>query len=235
MSWQVLNNKQKIVEIINYLITKKTEIKVRIEDGKTPFTSRVSKISQGDISSSIGRGPELIIEKLKPEKGNSLIQSFPQVVLEFFIKDNLCECNVKYNGISSTYPYFGFIVSFPDTIRAEEKRKEERITYEIPEFVSVEFRLGKKPKKDKVYSLNVLDCSKHGLGLLVAQKDFDLLEILNKGDKLHDVTFFATWAMIKVDGKVKHKTRIEEGKYKGCYLLGIESPDIIESCKPKTD
>ena len=71
--------------------------------------------------------------------------------------------------------------------------------------------------------------------MLVAQKDFDLLEILNKGDKLQDVTFFATWAMIEVDGKVKHKTRIEEGKYKGCYLLGIESPDIIESCKPKTD
>jgi hypothetical protein len=38
--------------------------------------------------------------------------------------------------------------------------------------------------------------------------------------------------MIKVDGVVRHKTQIKEGKYSDCYILGVESPDIAESYKP---
>ncbi|MFC1819784.1 hypothetical protein ACFLZG_01740 [Thermodesulfobacteriota bacterium] len=92
--------------------------------------------------------------------------------------------------------------------------------------------MGKNIKKDRLYELNVLDCSKYGLGMIIQQKDLDLLEILNEGDELQDITFYASWTMIKVKGTLRHKTRIEKGKYKGCYLIGIESPDLIKGCKP---
>lgn len=114
----------------------------------------------------------------------------------------------------------------------KKNRKEERFYYKVPEFVFAELRLGKETKKEKVYDLKVLDCSKYGIGLVITKKDFDLLNILKEGDKLHNIFFFASWTMIKVDGIVRHLTKIEEGKYKGCHLLDIESPDIIDSCKP---
>ena len=113
-----------------------------------------------------------------------------------------------------------------------ENRREERIKYKIPESVYVEFKLGKKPKKGKVYDLKVMDSSRNGLGMVVTQKDFDLLQMVDEGEKLEDMTFCATWAMINVDGTVRHKSKIEDGKYKGCFMLGIESPGIIGRCKP---
>ena len=115
----------------------------------------------------------------------------------------------------------------------QEKRREERVLYEMPEMVAVEFSVDKGPAKGKVYELGVLDCSKHGLGILVQEKDFDLLESVELGDLLRDIIFYATWARIQVDGIVRHKTKISDGKYKGCYVLGIESQDIIENCKAK--
>ena len=126
-------------------------------------------------------------------------------------------------------------MSFPESLEIEEKRREERVTHETPEFFSAEFRLGKKPKGDKLYQLNVLNRSKYGLGLIVTQKDLDLLRILKKGDRLDDITLLASWAMITVNGTLSHVTRIEEGKHKGCYLLGIDSRDIIASCKPNNE
>ena len=233
MTWQVIDKEQQIINIIHHLISHKTEIKVRIEGEKTVFNSKIIKINHGDISSKIGKRPELIMEKLVPEKGNTLIQAFSKFVTEFFIDENLFRGSMKYIGISDTYPYFGIIVNLPEAVEVEEKRKEERFAYEMPEFVSAEFSLKGGPIKDKVYNLDVLDCSMHGIKLLVTQKDFELLEVLNNGDRLNDITFFATWAMIKVDGTVRHKTEIEEGEHKGCYILGIESDEIIESCKPK--
>ena len=38
--------------------------------------------------------------------------------------------------------------------------------------------------------------------------------------------------MINMNGTVRHKVKINEGKYKGSYLLGIESHEIIDSCEP---
>jgi len=62
-----------------------------------------------------------------------------------------------------------------------------------------------------------------------------LLRIVQKGDRLDDITFLTSWSMIKANGTVSHITKIEDGKQKGCYLLGIDSREIIESCKPNND
>jgi hypothetical protein len=115
----------------------------------------------------------------------------------------------------------------------KEKRSEERFNYKIPEFVYAEFKVGKGPEKDRVYDLKVMNSSRHGLTLVITQKDFDLLQILNEGDTLQDMTFFTKSDVIKLNGTVRHITEITEGKYEGCYYLGIESPDIIESDEPR--
>lgn len=229
MAWLTLDNNRKILRVIEHLISKRIEIKIRLKGEKTIFSSRFIKVNHESISPETERRPQLIIERLFPEKGNSLIQSLPEVAVEFSFNQNRCRCTLEYIGISSTPPFFGFIVSFPESLEIQEKRREERFVYEAPGFISAEFRLGKRPKK---YELNVLNYSKYGLGLIITQKDFDLLRILRKGDRLEDITFFASWATIKVNGTVSHITKIEDGKYRGCYLLGINSRDIIESCKP---
>jgi hypothetical protein len=225
----VLKDRHKIIGVINHLILARTELKVRIKGRETVFTSRFIKIDPGDNSPGIDGRPEPIIEKVVPDEGNALIQSVREVDIEFSIKKNSFRCPLRYIGISTTQPYFGFIVGLPESIEIEEKRKEERIICERPGLLSVRFKLGEGDKKGKVYDLNVRDRSRHGLGLLVTEKDFDLLEMLDEGDRLDDMTVFDESALIKASGIVRHKTEIQEGRYKGCYIIGIESPDLIES------
>ncbi|MFC1533355.1 hypothetical protein ACFL7M_08340 [Thermodesulfobacteriota bacterium] len=232
MTCRTLDNKLKIMQIFNQLIINRSEIKIRLKGEETEFTSKFIKINQDDILSEIGKSPELIIEKLIPAKGNTLIQSFPEITAEFLIQKSLCRCTIVHTGTSSTHPYFGHILDFPESIEIEEKRREERFLYENGGFVSVEFRLGEKSKDDKLYELNVFDCSKHGLCIIIPQKYFDLLQKIKVGDKLENITFYSARARINVDGTVRHKTKIDEGKYKDSYLIGIESPGIIEDCKP---
>jgi hypothetical protein len=115
----------------------------------------------------------------------------------------------------------------------KEKRKSDRFVYEIPESVYAELKVRKESEKKELYDLKVKDCSQDGLGMLITQKDFDLLNVLKKGDTIQDILFFATWSVFKIDGTVQHKTKIEEGEYKGCYILGIKSRDIISNCRPE--
>jgi len=81
--------------------------------------------------------------------------------------------------------------------------------------------------RERAYDIDIMDYSQHGLGLVITHKDFDLLQRIHKGDRLTDILLFAKSALIKVNGTVRHITRIKEGKYDGCYLMGIESPEII--------
>jgi len=235
MAWLTLDDNQKIMQVIDQVISERIEIKIRVKGEKTLFTSKIIKINHGSISSEMDRGPELIIEKLFPEKGNPLMGPVPEVAVEFSLNHNPCRCTVECIGSSTTPPHVGFIMSFPESLEIEEKRREERLTYDTPVVFSAGFRLAKKSKRDKLYELNVLNCSKHGLGLLVTRKDLDLLRIVKKGDRLDDILLLTSWAMITVSGTVGHVTRIEEGKHKGCYLLGIDSHDIIASCKPNNE
>jgi hypothetical protein len=232
MAWLTVDDNQRIMQVIDRVISKRIEITIRVKGEKTPFTSKIIKINQGSISSETERRPELIIAELVPEQGNSLIRSVPEVAVEFSINHHLFRCTLECIGLSSTPPHVGFIMSFPESLEIEERRKEERITHETPEFFSAEFRLGKRAKNAKLYQLNVLNRSRHGLGLLVTRKDLDFIRIVNKGDRLDGMILLASWAMITVSGTVSHVTRIQEGEYKGCDLLGIDSRDVIEGCKP---
>lgn len=233
MKWHVLDNQRKIMGVLQKLVFNKTEIKVRVRGAKRPFSSKLLKIVEVETfleleDLEIDTEAQLVIEKLNPAKGDDLIQSFPHVIMEFLVNKNFCQCAVRNVGVSNLPPHFGFILSFPETLEIQEKRKEKRTRYEEPEMVSVEFRLATGGEKDRKYTLNVFDRSKGGFGLLVRQRDFDLLKILQRGDKLQNMTLYSESLMMRMDATVRHKTRLEEGKYKGCYILGIELPKSVK-------
>lgn len=231
MAWSAVGDEKKIWRMIEHVANYKTPIKITIPGKETSFTTKLLKVNYGPIAAGKARGEAFIIERVVPENGNSLIRSSPEVTLEFPINDKICRCASKCTGLDREDPKAGLILSFPKSIDIQERRKEKRFTYNIPEMVSVEFKIEKGPGKSKSYEMNVYDCSQHGLGMLVTEKDFELLHILEMGDEIKEITFYATAAIIKVQGTVRHKSKIREGKYTGCYILGIESPDIIEGWK----
>lgn len=107
-----------------------------------------------------------------------------------------------------------------------EEREKDRFSYEQPELVSVKFRIEKESEEDKVCVLNVFDSSQTGIALLIAPKDSDLVEFIEVGDKICDMSFFGIGAQIKQDGRVIHITPIDEGKFKGYHIVGIEAKDV---------
>ena len=224
--WQTFSNKPKITQMFRLLISEKSEVKVLMEGEDADFTTRIIAITQDDPTSQIGKQPVIIIEKLMPDSGNSLIQSATGINLEFQIKEKTIRSALTYNGINSTPPYYGFILKLPESIEIMNQRREERSFLSASDLISTEFEIthGKKVKK---YKLNVSDYSQHGLGLIIDEKSVDLIDILQKGNRIKNITFFAKWAMIKLDGIVSHITKAENGEKKGSYTLGIESKEII--------
>jgi hypothetical protein len=227
--WKTLTDREKIIAVLEVMASREMELQVLISDQEHEFTSKLITYNIGDPTSEQGQRPELIIEEVSPKEGNALIQADLDLVLEFHIKSLLCRISTRCLGINREYPY-GLVLSFPESIEYTERRREERYVYEMPEFVSVDFELRKKGKANKVYSLNVLDCSPHGLGILITQKDFELVEILKPGKELNNISFYTESSVIKVNGIIRHITKIESGKYQGFYLMGVESPEIIEIC-----
>ena len=226
MTQYIVETKQKIREVIGFLISRKREITIQIEGETAPFTSRIIKVNYGDILSKIGKGHELIIENLVPDTGNTLMKSSPEIVIEFLLRGTPCQFDAKYLGKCTEYPHIGLIVSFPEALKIEERRGYDRDGKRIPDFVNAVFTL--KNKKDRTYKLEIIDRSPDGLGVLITKKDFDLLDIVKEGDKLQGLELYASTAMIKVSGTVRHKIQIKDSKYKGFYTLGIKLDETLE-------
>lgn len=107
-------------------------------------------------------------------------------------------------------------------------RGKDRYTYEGPDSVYVRFKIDKDPEEGREHVLNVIDSSKSGLALLITDKDSDLLHIIEEGDTIRKMTFFGARVRIKEDGIVRHITKVKDGEYNGCYILGVYAPDIAE-------
>ena len=119
-----------------------------------------------------------------------------------------------------------------DTKQSVIKRKEDRYSYKASEFTYVELRIGEKPENLKMYTLKVKDCSSDGLGILITKKDFNLIQKIREGDRIQNVSFFSPWSLVNTDVTVTHKTKIERGEYKDCYIIGLKSEKIIENYSP---
>lgn len=235
MDWFANPNKQQIAKILELLILKKTEIRVHIDGEKNPFKSKLVKTGSKTVesrSNALEKQPVLIMEKIFPERGNSILKSSSNILIECLLAEVQVRFKTRYMGISSDYPHSGIVLEFPDSLEMKEQRRDDRTIQNVPDFISVEFSLKDASGKKRSYELDVVDCSKHGLGLLVSDKHKGLLRLLKPGDKIKDITFYATWTMIQVDAVVKHRSKIESGKNRGQYIIGVESSEIIENCKP---
>jgi hypothetical protein len=114
-----------------------------------------------------------------------------------------------------------------------ERRREKRIALDPVDLITAEFHVVKESEKGKLWLLNVHNCSNYGLGLLISQKDAELLKMLNPDDLIADMKLYSEWGIIKVDATVKHITKIEHGQYRDQYMLGVRSDEIIEICRPR--
>jgi hypothetical protein len=117
-------------------------------------------------------------------------------------------------------------------MKLKEKRKGKRFCYTESEKVFVELRMCESQGASGVFDLTVNDCSETGLGIIVTEKEMDMLDALAEGRSLLDITFFSSWKVFRINGTVRHKTRISEGNHSGSYLLGIESSHAIRNCWP---
>jgi len=219
MEFFTIEEKDKIITIVKYMISEGVEVEVEIQGTDESFATRAIAIKE------FLEGDRIIVEKLHPENGNSLIQSAPEVVFSFDVKDRSATFATKYVGIHTEDPHYGLLIEFPTTVRLEEKRREERITDGLTKLLSVEFGL---EGDDKQYQLSVGNIGSSGIGFIVEKGDFDLFEKINVGDQIRDVTFFFPIATITIDATIKHMTLIKEGQFRGCYLVGIESSSLME-------
>ena len=219
MEFFAIGEKRRVLTVLDYLISKGVQISAKIQGSDEEFSTKVVKLKRDDGPSS------LIIEKLYPESGNSLIQSRPDVQFSFEMSGSRCVIATKYLGINTEYPEFGLIVAFPSSIQVEDRRKEERIRNGLTKFLSVEFTV---EGDDKLYHLKVINIGSSGIGFIVEEDDFDLFEKINVGDPIRDLRFFLRRATLIVDAEVKHVTRITAGKFKGSYLVGIESSFLMQ-------
>ena len=211
-----IEEEKKTLTVIHHLISEKVEIIVDIKGNDKQFTTKLVKVTKNGY---------LIIEKLYPEVGNSLIQSFPNVVFSFALSGGKGIFHTKYRSINTQYPEFGLIIDLPATIQIEDKRREQRIENNLTKFLSAEFTL---EGDNTVYQLKAINLSAHGIGLVVDKKYFDLLDKINVGDTIKDLKLFLTVATLTVDGTVMHKTPMNQDELKGNYILGIKSDFIVD-------
>lgn len=224
----IAETKQNLRKLIDFLISRKREITVQIEGNRALYTSRIISADYGDILSKMSEESKLIIEMLAPDTGNALLKLSPKVAVQFLLGEKSCQFDSRYLGESTEYPHIGQIVSFPESVKLADRRSYERDCGKIPVFLYAILALGKGAESRATYELEIINRSAYGVGMLVTKKDFDLLEILKEGDELQDLELYAPTAVVKVTGSVRHKTKLEEPKYEGSYVLGIKLDETLE-------
>ncbi|MFW6115303.1 MAG: hypothetical protein ACOC6E_03295 [Thermodesulfobacteriota bacterium] len=219
MEFFTVDDKASITTIVRYMVSEGMEVKVEIEGADETFGTRMIAIKE------FVEGDRIIVEKLYPQEGNTLIQSAPHVQLSFDLKDKLASFATTCMGMNSEAPLFGLILDIPTSIQLEEKRSEERISEGLENILSVSFTL---ESGDKQYQLPVGNIGSSGMGLIVEKANFDLFEKIKLGDLLRDIMIFLPVATMTIDAAVKHMTLIKEGQFRGCYLLGIEAASSMD-------
>jgi hypothetical protein len=225
MPCHIIKNEAKISAIVRHLTSRQRKIKIFLDGEKRVFRSKIRRVDR--IVSDNGEKAQIVIEGLDPKEGNDLIRSASVVRVEFIIKKRICRCEMAYLGPVHDGGDFLTQLSFPDSVKVHEERLEDRVDLEMLEPVSVRITVGKASKERKAYDLPVVNRSQHGLGLLVTQKESDLLEKLNVGDRIRGMVLYAPWAVTRMDGKAVHKTELQGGDQRGCVILGVKSRDLF--------
>jgi len=203
-----------------------------VEVGRLLEGPKLGKKEKGRIQFRIGF-------ELEKRGGRDLARSLYQNARKIDPEDKEIEARLEALdlGVSagfteSSQDSGGYLPESPDEISEKlEKRRENRIMTRVPEFVYVEFSHGISQRDEKTFRLNVMDYSSHGIGLLVTEKDRVLTKWLKSGDQIRDITFYASWALIKVDARVRHVSKIDQGLYQGMHVIGVEAEELITNAQ----
>jgi c-di-GMP-binding flagellar brake protein YcgR len=224
----IAETRQNLRKLIDFLISRKREITVQIEGNRTLYTSMIISADYGDLLSKMSDDSKLIIEMLVPGSGNSLLKMSPNVEIQFLLGEKSCQFDSRYLGVSTEYPHIGQIISFPESVKLVDRRGYERDSGKIPAFLYGILVLRKGTEGSATYELEIINRSAYGIGMLVMKNDFGLLEILKEGDELQDLELYSPTAVVKVTGSVRHKTKLQDKKYEGSYVLGIKLDETLE-------
>jgi len=224
MTHYSVRSKEEIKGIIDFVVSSERKIGIQVEGNDKVYLSRIVVANYVKEISEKGERAELTVERLEPESGNALLQKNPKAIVRFSLKDKSCEFDTQYIGLADSQ-FSRVILSYPESIRITERREHERDTHDMPEFVSARFTVG---KHNKTYELEVVDYSANGVGLLLTEKDFEILKKIEVGEKLNNLVLYAKWTTVMVDGTVVHKTKV---KGRDTYIVGVRLDEILETMK----
>jgi len=227
----ITKNGERIKHAIDLLAVNRRPITVKLEGEQTLFDSMIVKADHGDPVSKAGTPGRLFIQWLSPPKGNNLIQSARTVQVRFSIGKYNLAFTSYYVTKSLESPYLGHIITYPESLVIADRRRHDRHEVEsktAPLFTKAKIRMREGLSQEDVYDLWVLDVSENGVGILVGKELFNWLERIGIGDKVSGVELSAPWTIVRVDGTVRHKSKMRRGKYSGYRLLGIELDEKLE-------
>ena len=221
------DSKERIQKTIDYLIAHRTEIKVKIDGHATPFVSRITKANYGHASSKTGKVPELIMDRLSPEEGNALIKSGSRLNVLFSLRGLASRFSTQCLRPPSEEPDEVLIVSSPKSIDIRERRRRDRTGEGIPDFMHVVVNLKDDSQEEKTFKLEVFDRTEFGVGILVRNEDAEVLERIEVGEKLRDITLYGSYTIMKVKGTVRHKTKrdVDGDKF---HVVGVEFDEPLK-------
>jgi len=227
----ITKNRARIRETIDFLAVNRLPITVEIEAELTLYDSTILKADHGNPHSKTGAGGRVFIQWLSPPRGNNIIQSVSPVQVRFSLGKYKFAFTSYYITQSVELPYLGHIISYPEALVLADRRRSDR--HEVgsktaPLFRKAKISMRAGRSQEKGYDLKVFDVSENGVGILVGKELFNWLERIGIGDRLKQVELYAPWTMVRVDGTVRHKSKMREGEYSGYHLLGIELDEKLE-------
>jgi hypothetical protein len=221
----------RIRQAIDLLTVNRLPITVKIEGERIFFNSMIVKVDHCHPDLKAGVTGRVFIQWLSPTEGNDLIQSENPVQVRFSFGKHKFGFRSYYITRSLEYPYLGHIITYPESLTIADRRKHDRHEVEsepAPLFARarISMRVGRTQERD--YDFRVFDVSENGVGIVVGNELFNWLERIGIGDRLKGIELSAQWTIVRVDGTVRHKSRMRDAKYAGYHLLGVELDERLE-------
>lgn len=221
MAWDSLCNEAEIKRIFDSIIQGRSNIEVHIPGEEETFFSGIKSIAGNGVQ-------RLALRSVSPEIGNQRIQASFEVEVFFSFRRFLCRFRAPVLSATGMNGCREILIGYPRMLEVEEKRKEERLYPDFPDFLSAVLTHTDKNRKTRTYDLRVLNYSRHGLGLLVEEEAHPLLGELKQGDFIPDITLFGEALIVRLSAFVRHKSEISEGPFAGSYVVGLESEAGLE-------
>jgi hypothetical protein len=224
-------NRERIKQALEFLAVNRRPVAVRIDEEEPSFDSLIVKADHGDLVSPARTPGKVFIHWLSPPKGNTLIESARTVEVKFSIGKYNLAFKSHYVTRSLEPPHLGHILTYPEALIIADRRRHDR--HEVggktaPLFAKAKIRTREGRSQESVYDLRVFDVSEDGVGILVGKELLNWLDRIGIGDRLKGVELSAPWTIVRVDGTVRHKSKMRTGKYGSYHLLGIELDEKLE-------